>query len=529
MNDQGANTSGDTKAEAPAFVFDFFIAHASPDKEHARRFADRLEPEFRVFLDTEDVPLGVDWGNVIDEAQRQSRFTLALISDKTEAAPYAMDEIRAAIDRERHGGGLQRLIPLYIDGIPATADDYVYGLRTRQGLSLKEPAEYEDAVQRVRELMAPPGPTTEGTLPPPRQASSHAIPSPPTPQPAPPTTQAAPTPLTPATRRSISTGKFFMAGVAVALVAVVIGLVALGRSGGKAVSGESTTAAVSAAAQTTAVVITTQPTTTQPTDALTETTFAAAAPLAMTLNKTVLFDGFEINLDSALYTRDPQIPLGGDVVVYANVFNRTDQLLDFGYLDAAIDTKGDTTPLQMETKTVPGGGRAKVIMTAFVTDFDVNDAVLEFGRPSSNQSFAPLDSRPANSARIRELTLSGTAKTPGGLSATIVEGTLSPFPLAGNGTGAARQANAHELYLRLNLQLGYSGGVNNTIFNEALMRPDGLTVGVTDYGGFAILNPGEQSNGFVEFVVPEPARGSYIFRFTTSSQTDRAEIAFTIP
>ena len=139
MNDQGANTTGDTKADAPAFVFDFFIAHASPDKEHARRFADRLEPDFRVFLDTEDVPLGVDWGNVIDEAQRQSHFTLALISDKTEAAPYAMDEIRAAIDRERHSGGRQRLIPLYINGLPATADDYVYGLRTRQGLSLKSP------------------------------------------------------------------------------------------------------------------------------------------------------------------------------------------------------------------------------------------------------------------------------------------------------------------------------------------------------------------------------------------------------
>ena len=524
MNDQGANTTGDTKADAPAFVFDFFIAHASPDKEHARRFADRLEPDFRVFLDTEDVPLGVDWGNVIDEAQRQSHFTLALISDKTEAAPYAMDEIRAAIDRERHSGGRQRLIPLYINGLPATADDYVYGLRTRQGLSLKEPAEFEDAVQRVRELMASPGPTTASTLPPPQLASSYATPSPTTPQPPPPTTQAAPPPLTPATRRSTSTGKFFIAGVAVALVAVVIGLVALSRSGSKAVSSESTTTAVSSTAQTTAVV-----TTTQPTDALTETTFAAAAPLAMTLNKTVLYGGFEINLDSALYTRDPQIPLGGDVVVYANVYNRTDQLLDFGYLDAAIDTKGDTTPLQMETKTVPGGGRAKIIMTAFVTDFDVNDAVLEFGRPSSNQSFASLDSRPANSARIRELTLSGTAKTPGGLSATIVQGTLSPFPLAGNGAGAARQANAHELYLRLNLQLGYSGGVNNTIFNEALMRPDGLTVGVTDYGGFAILNPGEQSNGFVEFVVPEPARGSYIFRFTTSSQTDRAEIAFTIP
>ena len=514
MNDQGANTPGDTKATAPAFVFDFFIAHASPDKEHARRFADRLEPEFRVFLDTEDVPLGVDWGNVIDEAQRQSRFTLALISDKTESAPYAMDEIRAAIDRERHSGGLQRLIPLYINGLPATADDYVYGLRTRQGLSVKEPAEFEDAVQRVRELMASPGPATTGTLPPPPHAASYTAPSPP--QPPPPTTQAAPPPLTPATRRSTSTGKFFIAGVAVALVAVVGGLVALSRSGGKAAGG-------------TSVATTAVATTTEPLNPVTETTFAAAAPLTMTLSKTVFFGGFEINLDSALYTRDPQLPQGGDVVVYANVYNRTDQLLDFGYVDADIDTKGDTTPLEMESKTVPGGGRAKVIMTALVPDFDVNDAVLEFGRPSSNQSFASLDSRPANSARIRELTLSGTSKTPGGLSATIVQGTLSPFPLAGNGTGAAQQANAHELYLRLDLRLGYSGGVNDTIFNESLMRPDGLTVGLTDYGGFAVMNPGEQSNGFVEFVVPEPSSGSYIFRFTTSSQTDRAEIAFAIP
>ena len=517
MNDQGANGPGGTKAAAPAFLFDFFIAHASPDKEHARRFADRLEPEFRVFLDTEDVPLGVDWGNVIDEAQKHSRFTLALISDKTEDAPYAMDEIRAAIDRERHGGGLQRLIPLYINGLPATADDYVYGLRTRQGLSLKEPAEYEDAVRRVRELMASPGSTTAGPFPPPQHASSYAIPSPTTPQqPPPPATQAAPPPLTPATRRSTSTGKFFIAGVAVALVAAVIGLVALSRSGGKAVSGESSV--------TTAVVTTTAPFSTE-----TETTFAAAAPLIMPLNKTVLYAGFEINLDSAVYTRDPQIPQGGDVVVYANLHNLTDQSLYFGFLDAALDTKEETTTVDLEGKSVPGGGRAKVTMTAIVTDFDVNDAVLVFGRPSSNQSFVPLGSGPENSAQISELELSGTAKTPGGLSATIVRATLSPFPLAGNRSGAAQQANAHEMYLRLDLQLGYSGGVNNTIFNEALMRPDGLTVGMAGDGGFAILNPGEQSNGFVEFVVPEPSSGSYIFRFTTSSQTDRAEIAFAIP
>jgi TIR domain len=514
MNDQGANTSGETKAAAPAFMFDFFIAHASPDKEHARRFAERLEPDFRVFLDTEDVPLGVDWGNVIDEAQQHSQFTLALISDKTEAAPYAMDEIRAAIDRERRGGGRQRLIPLYINGIPATADDYVYGLRTRQGLSLKEPADYEDAVRRVRELMASPGPTTTTTLPPPQHAASYAAPSPT--QPPLPTTQAAPPPLTPATRRSTSTGKFFIAGVAVALMAVVIGLYALGRSGGKAVGGESS---VTAAAVTT----------TDPFSSDTETTFAAAAPLTMTLNKTVLFGGFEINIDSAVYTRDPQIPQGGDVVVFASVSNLTDQLLDFGYLDAALDTKEETTTVALEGKTVPGGGRAKVTMTAIVTDFDVNDAVLVFGRPSNNQSFVPLGSGPADSAQISQLELSGTAKTPGGLSATIVRATLSPFPLAGNGTGAARQANAHEMYLRLDLKLGYSGGVNNTIFNEALMRPDGLTVGIADEGGFAIMNPGEQSNGFVEFVVPEPANGNYVLRFTTSSQTDSAEIPFTIP
>jgi hypothetical protein len=316
-------------------------------------------------------------------------------------------------------------------------------------------------------------------------------------------------------RRSTSTGKFFIAGVAVALVAVVGGLVALSRSGGKAVGGESS--------------VTTATATTQPSDTDTETTFAAAAPLTMSLNKTVLYGGFEINLDNAVYTRDPQVPQGGEVVVYANVYNLTDQLLDFGYLDAAIDTKEETTTVGLDSKTVPGGGRAKVTMTAFVSDFDVNDAVLVFGGPSSNQSIVPLGSGPVDFAEISEVDLSGTAKTPGGLSATILRATLSPFPLVGDDSGAAQQARAHELYLRLDLQLGYSGPVNNTIFNEALMRPDGLTIGLYREGHFAILNPGEQSNSFVEFIVPEPSSGSYIFRFTTSSQTDRAEIAFTIP
>ncbi len=62
-------------------TWDFFIAHAGPDKESAEAIFDKLSPSARVFLDSSCLKLGDDWDIELREAQNNSKVTLVLISE----------------------------------------------------------------------------------------------------------------------------------------------------------------------------------------------------------------------------------------------------------------------------------------------------------------------------------------------------------------------------------------------------------------------------------------------------------------
>ena len=155
MDELGVGADGGDHSDHPPVLYDFFLAHASQDRVAAERLAHALKQTCRVFLGTEDVPPGVDWGSAIEEAQRRCRYTVAMISDATRRSPYVMEEIRAAIDRERFTQGAHGLIPLYINGLPDDPDDFIYGLRARQGVSIAGPTEFERAVRELKALVAP--------------------------------------------------------------------------------------------------------------------------------------------------------------------------------------------------------------------------------------------------------------------------------------------------------------------------------------------------------------------------------------
>ena len=268
-----------------------------------------------------------------------------------------------------------------------------------------------------------------------------------------------------------------------------------------------------------------------PTSAAPTTT---AAQLTITVAKKVWYGGFEIAIENAVFTASPQAKPSkrpGDLVINATVVNLTDKGLNFGYLDfteVSLDTKGETTPTRLEGKSVPEGGRAKVTITTTLPDFDEKDAVLLFGGPKFNQAKVPLGAGAATTIAPTKPTVAGTSATPGGLSATITSAQLAPFPLTASGGGEARQAKAGEMFLKLNIRIAYSGTGNNAIFNMALVRPDGLTNADEANGGFKVIDPGQQSDGFIEFAVPSPPAGKYVFRFSGSQNADKAEIAFTL-
>jgi hypothetical protein len=142
-------------------AYDFFIAHAGPDREAAERLFELLIQQANVFLDTRSLELGDRWGVVLSEAQRQSRITVVIVSPHTDDSFYQQEEVAAAIDlarRESH-----RVVPVFLEGALDESTSIPYGLRSLHYAELSEQFTYEELARRLLALIgiepesAPPG------------------------------------------------------------------------------------------------------------------------------------------------------------------------------------------------------------------------------------------------------------------------------------------------------------------------------------------------------------------------------------
>jgi len=131
-------------------IYDFFIAHTSADKTAAEIFFEFLAEEARVFLDTKCLRPGDNWQQVIQYAQRNSRVTLVLVSDRTEQAFYEGEEIAEAIALARDKPDTHRVIPIYLSGNATRATPY--GLRQIQSLRATSHVGIENAARQLLEL-----------------------------------------------------------------------------------------------------------------------------------------------------------------------------------------------------------------------------------------------------------------------------------------------------------------------------------------------------------------------------------------
>jgi hypothetical protein len=116
----------------PAYTY--FLAHAGSDTARARELRDHLHPDVAVFLDAVDLRPGDPWDIELPRRQRQSLATVALVSDTADAAYYLREEMASAIAFQRHDPDGHRLIPVFLDGIPADPGRIPYGLRVRHAL-----------------------------------------------------------------------------------------------------------------------------------------------------------------------------------------------------------------------------------------------------------------------------------------------------------------------------------------------------------------------------------------------------------
>ena len=139
---------------AEAYAWDFFLAHAGPDKPAAKELYDLLSPACKVFLDSECLLLGDDWDVVLPDAQRRSRITVVLVSDRTGAAYYQRVEIIAAIKMAREDKEKHRVVPVYLDNPPPDENLVPYGLGPKHGLSLNNDGGLLGVAQRLHDLLS---------------------------------------------------------------------------------------------------------------------------------------------------------------------------------------------------------------------------------------------------------------------------------------------------------------------------------------------------------------------------------------
>src|ERR1035441_5111771 len=122
-------SGGQMAATRGDYVWDFFIAHAGPDRDAAHELWKELSSTCRVFLDAESLEYGDDWDLALPEAQRNSRVTVVLVSGRTEKAYYLREEIAAAIAMTREDKDRHRVVPVYLDIPPFDDHDVPYGDR----------------------------------------------------------------------------------------------------------------------------------------------------------------------------------------------------------------------------------------------------------------------------------------------------------------------------------------------------------------------------------------------------------------
>jgi hypothetical protein len=130
----------------------FFLAHAAGDLEAAERLYELLSTQCSVFLDSKCLELGDDWDAQLAEAQNSSAITVVLISPRVPRAYYQREEIAAAIALSRRNERTHRVVPIYLPGADTAAACAPYGLRLKQGVSIRNITELAEVAERLLSL-----------------------------------------------------------------------------------------------------------------------------------------------------------------------------------------------------------------------------------------------------------------------------------------------------------------------------------------------------------------------------------------
>ena len=140
--------------QAIQFYYSCFISYASKDDAFARRLhADLQNNGVRCWFDAEDMKIGAEIRDVIEEAIRLRDKVLLVLSEAAIASTWVEGEVEKAFEEERQRGGLV-LFPVRLDDAVLTTKAAWAGhlRRTRHIGDFRAWKDY-DAYQRTLERL----------------------------------------------------------------------------------------------------------------------------------------------------------------------------------------------------------------------------------------------------------------------------------------------------------------------------------------------------------------------------------------
>jgi len=99
---------------------DVFISYSSNDKVAANAICHNLEQNgIRCWIAPRDIPPGEEYGDLIDEAIKQSFVVVVIFSEKSAISPWVKGELNIAFEEQK------TIIPFRIDNTPLTGQSRV--------------------------------------------------------------------------------------------------------------------------------------------------------------------------------------------------------------------------------------------------------------------------------------------------------------------------------------------------------------------------------------------------------------------
>ncbi|HEX3529789.1 MAG TPA: toll/interleukin-1 receptor domain-containing protein [Thermoanaerobaculia bacterium] len=124
--------------------YDVFLSYSAKDKDWVKVFSSELKKSgLASWFDASQLALGERWKDHIEEALRESRSLIAIVSPNSIHSPWTFFELGAALADHK------RIIPVLTEGVEW--EDLPSPLMQFQGLKEREPA---DAARRVAEVLA---------------------------------------------------------------------------------------------------------------------------------------------------------------------------------------------------------------------------------------------------------------------------------------------------------------------------------------------------------------------------------------